>query len=64
VPQAEPDRQHDIGAVDDRLQNEAHDALPAAEHEAEHRVVGETDRRRENPDADIGPCRIDDFRTR
>ena len=52
--QAEIDRQGDIDAVDDRLQQQAEGSLAAPENEAEDGIVGERCRPGENADGEIG----------
>ena len=51
--EAEHDRQRDVGAVEHELQEQAEPALAAPQHVAEHRIVGERERRAEQPDAHI-----------
>ena len=63
-PEAERDRQHDIDAVDDRLQQEPRHALPAPEHEAEQRIIGERHGGGEHADHEIGRGDLGHFRRR
>ena len=62
--EAEPDRQRDVGAVEDHLQKQTERPLATAEHVAENRVVEERQRRREHADTDIGSHGVGDTRFR
>ena len=53
-PQAKPDRQDNVGAIDYGLQQQSCRAHAAAEHIAEDCIIGECGRRRERPDHKIG----------
>ena len=61
--QAEKDRQDDVGAVDEALQQQADQALTASEHEAEDGIVGQPGRRRHDTDGEIDLRRLAHRRT-